>query len=101
MLFAVHFFACAFWSVASDSRTPEEIEALLSGKHVPADVSKPLTQPRRVPCALNYARSPLSRSSFLPFSASFLWRVLASNATHLHLPNQCTLPFDCHTLILV
>jgi len=37
VLFAVHFFACAFWRVASTSRSPEELDALLSSKNVPPD----------------------------------------------------------------
>jgi hypothetical protein len=40
VIFAVHFFACAFWRVAREYRTPEELDAWLSGKHVPRDVSQ-------------------------------------------------------------
>ncbi len=45
VLLAVHFFACAFWRVASSFRTPEEMDTWLAAKHVPADVS--LTHPPR------------------------------------------------------
>ena len=54
VIFAVHFFACAFWRVASYYRTPEELDAWLSGKHVPADVSRPRPAQR---CADGPARA--------------------------------------------
>ncbi len=42
VLFAVHFFACAFWRVAVTYRTPDELDAWLAGKHVEIEVSHPL-----------------------------------------------------------
>ncbi len=39
VFFAAHFFACVFWAVARNYRTPDELDALLADKNAPADVS--------------------------------------------------------------
>jgi hypothetical protein len=62
VIFAVHFFACGFWRVASENRTPEEMDTWLSGKHVPADVSKPPDQ--HSPTDAAYAAAPQTTSAF-------------------------------------